>query len=224
MNNHLLLQQLWTTLLIHCESGFLIQWDYHWSYLLYNVGSNNMSRYPKFCLTTCFFCYGSEGQQHQYTSCSLPYRYVVIHQRNCRIYCFQMPLNQADNIVLLVATYRFPTTAVSTTIDLSIQANRRGMILHPVMNGSSYLVADSYIIFSNLPTPLWISLQYNSEHCQLPPFTASTWDDRKLAFLKDNCSAPSEAILNGQVYRSNFITFKIPAGSFIPVFNFSYHG
>ena len=133
-----------------------------------------------------------------------------------------MPLNQADNnIVLLVATYRFPTTAVSRTIDMSNQANRRGMILNPKLNESP---SDSSIIFSNLPVPLWISLQYHSEHCRQPPFTILTLGDRKLAFLKDNCSAPSEAILNGQVYRSNNITFKIPAGSFIPVFNFSYHG
>ena len=105
---------------------------------------------------------------------------------------------------------------------MSDKVNQKGLILNPHMNGSFKLKVDSYITFSNLPIPLWISLQYNSEHCQQPPFKISTSGDRKVAFLTDNCNVSAEAIFTENVYGSRDLYFLISKGTYIPKFNLSY--
>ena len=98
---------------------------------------------------------------------------------------------------------------ITDSIDMSDKVNLKGLILNPHMNGSFKLEVDSYITFSNLPIPLWISVQYNSEHCQQPPFKISTLGDRKVAFLTDNCYVFAEAIFTEKVYGSRDLYFLI---------------
>lgn len=127
--------------------------------------------------------------------------------------------------VFFAVTYRFPNTAVSTMIDMSEEANHKGMILSPAALPvtSPTLTLNSFITFTNLPSALWLSLEYNTQNCQAPPFIISTLGDRKVAFVLDECGAPADAIFTEEVYGSKFIQFAIPAGAYIPKFNLSYH-
>ena len=96
---------------------------------------------------------------------------------------------------------------ITDSIDMSDEVNLKGLILNP--HGSFKLEVDSYITFSNLPIPLWISVQYNSEHCQQPPFKISTLGDRKVAYLTDNCYVSAEAIFTEKVYGSRDLYFLV---------------